>query len=467
MTVPTRPRALGRAAVVALAGQLGGRVVLPDDSGYEHERAGFNRAVVQRPALIVRASGAADCLRAVRFAASHGLPVGVQATGHGLAQPADGSLLLVTGDLTELRVDPATRTARVGAGVPWDRVLHEAGAFGLAPLSGSCPRVGAVSYTLGGGIGPISRKFGYAADHVRAVDLVTVTGEFLQVTPQSHPELFWGLRGGKGNFGVATSIEIDLMPLPEVYGGGRYHRGTFATEVLRTWLEWTAAVPDAMTSSVALLALPDIPAVPMDLRGGPVVHVRVAYAGSPDEGARLVRPLSAAPGCVLDTLTRMPAQQIGAIHGDPVEARAFCGDNVLLRHLDAHAVDALWDAAGEEVSAGRMVVEIRHLGGALARRVDPSNAVGHRDAAYVASVVSDVVTGGWERLRSTQRRVLERLAPWSAGGKLLNFIDGPTSWADVRTAFEPHDYARLRRLKAVHDPENRFRFNHNIPPADG
>jgi FAD/FMN-containing dehydrogenase len=215
----------GSGVVGELARRVLGPVREPGDHGYDAELAGFDLAVPQRPVVIVGATGPADMVAAVRHARAVGLAVGVQATGHGITVPADNALLITTRRAASVRVDPSDRTAWLEAGAVWSRVLHEAAPFGLAPLAGSAPAVGAVSYTLGGGIGVLGRRWGFSADHVRRLDAITADGVLRRVTADEHPDLFWALRGGGGNLGVVTGMQIELVELAELYGGGLFFPG--------------------------------------------------------------------------------------------------------------------------------------------------------------------------------------------------------------------------------------------------
>ncbi|MYW31541.1 FAD-binding protein, partial [Streptomyces sp. SID2119] len=200
---------------------------------------------------------------------------------------------IATRALDSVTVDPVRRTARIGAGASWGRVIEAAAPHGLAPLNGSSPSVGAVSYTLGGGLGILARKFGYAADHVRSLDVVTADGTARRVTPEREPELFWGLRGGGHRLGMVTGLEIALVAVERLYGGSIVFDGAWAGEVVRGYLEWTRTVPDTLTSSLAALVHPDLPQLPEELRGRYVISVRVAFTGDAAEGERLVAPLRA------------------------------------------------------------------------------------------------------------------------------------------------------------------------------
>lgn len=205
-----------------LEGAVAGQLHLPGTAGYDLARRGHNLAIEHHPAVIVEAVGPADVMAAVGYAAKHGLPVAVLNTGHGASLAADGAVLITTRRMQGVRIDPYAALARIEAGVLWSKVIHEAAPFGLAPLSGSAPEIGAVGYTLGGGLGLLGRSFGYSADHVRGIDLVTANGTLRTATPQQYADLFWALRGGKGNFGVVTSMEIGLFGVSRLFGGGLY-----------------------------------------------------------------------------------------------------------------------------------------------------------------------------------------------------------------------------------------------------
>ncbi|WP_188195558.1 FAD-binding oxidoreductase [Nonomuraea sp. SYSU D8015] len=428
-----------------------------DDSAYDAERSGFQLLAAHEPDLIVPAAGPDDVRQAVTRAAAADLPVAVQATGHGLPVAATGGLLITTGRMNAVRVDPATATARVEAGATWERVIEEAARHGLAPLSGSSPAVGAVSYTLGGGIGLLARRYGYAADQVRALDVVTADGEPRHVTPDS--DLFWALVGGRGNFGVVTAMEIGLVPVSMLYGGALWYDTDHLEDVLRTWAEWTGSLPDEMTSSIAIIPFPDVPQAPPPFRGRRVAHVRVAYTGGPEEGEELLRPLRAAGPRLVDTVGELPFTASDTIHSDPKDPAGYFATHTLLGARPE--LDALLDARD-------VVVEVRHLGGALAKPQGHPNSVGNRDAAYYAGVLSPRLAPGTDTgaLRPAHDRVMRALEPWATGGCVLNFLYGDNATPDeVRKAYEPEDYERLRRLKAEWDPRNLFRLNHNIPPA--
>ncbi|GAA3143991.1 FAD-binding oxidoreductase [Planomonospora alba] len=429
-----------------------GPVFRPGEAGYDAERDGFQQAGRHRPDLVVAAAGADDVRAAVEYAAARDLPVAVQATGHGLAVTAEGGVLVATRAMADVRVDPGARTAWVAAGARWQRVIEEAARHGLAPLSGSSPHVGAVGYTLGGGLGLLARRYGYAADHVRAFEIVTADARVRRLVPGD--ELFGALLGGGGNFGVVTGMEIALVPVTRLYGGGLYFPAS--AEAVAAWRDWTRAVPDELTSAIGLIPFPDVPAVPEPLRGRHVLHVRVAFSGDAAAGERLVAPLRAAGPLLRDTLRELPYTESASISDDPPFAHAYAGTGVLLDDLDPAAA---FEAADPEAEPP-CIVQVRHLGGALAA---PSpTLVGHRRARYALHVVTPLDGRDPAAVRAAHRSLAGTL---KGSGTFLNFQYGPATAEQVRAAYEPDVYAELARLKAVHDPGNLFRFNHNIPPA--
>jgi FAD/FMN-containing dehydrogenase len=437
------------------------RILHPGQDGYDDERLGINRAAESRPAHVLAAATEEDVAAAVRLAAGRGRPVAVLASGHGPSATADDAVLINTGRMTGVRVDPVRRTAWVEAGARWAGVLEHTTPHGLAPLNGSSPNVGAVGYLTGGGAGLLGRRYGFAADHVRRLRVVTADGQVRDVTPERHPDLFWAVRGGKDNFGVVTAMEIDLFPVPRLYGGGLYFPAGSVPGVLRAYAEWTRQVPEEMASSVLLAANPDLPGVPEALRGRFAAHVRIAYSGTPEDGAELVRPLRELGPRLLDTVRDMPYAEVGTIHHEPTATPFVAYDrNVLLRPLDEDGVDTLVSLAGPQAEAP-FIAELRHFEGAYARAPEPPNCVGGRDAAYSLFVGTDAAPES----RRRRDELFGALHPWCTGGAVLNFMGVEDTGTDrVRAAYAPDDFDRLRRIKAAHDPSNLFRVNFNIPP---
>lgn len=338
--------------------------------------SGFQTGFPVRPDLVIEPVAAEDVRDAVARAAGDGRRVRVHATGHGLPGAVEGGVLLSTRRMDSVVIDPVRRTASVGAGVAWGQVVEAAAPHGLAPLNGSSPGVGAVSYTLGGGLGILAREFGYAADHVCSLDVVTGDGVLRHVTPEREPELFWGLRGGGHRLGVVTGMEIGLVGVARLYGGSLAFDGDgeAGAEVLRRYLEWTRTVPEALTSSVAALVYPDVPQMPEPMRGRYVVSVRVAYTGSAAEGERLVEPLRALGPVLADSLREMPYTDSHTIHNDPPFPHAYYGDGLMLSALDPGRAVRVLELTGRKAPM-MTVVQLNHLGGALATGPAADNAV--------------------------------------------------------------------------------------------
>ncbi|WP_086818508.1 FAD-binding oxidoreductase [Allokutzneria sp. NRRL B-24872] len=410
--------------------------ITPDHPAYDAERAGFQTAFEHRPAVIIAATSAEDVRAAVELAAERHLTVAVKATGHGREGSAEGHLLISTSRMTGVRVDAERRTARVEAGAQWRHVIEAAAPHGLAPLSGSAPEVGVVGYTLGGGLGLLAREFGFAADHVRTVDVATPDARLVRVTADSDPDLFWALRGGRDGFGVVTAIEVDLVPVSTIYGGGLYFDLERVPDAVNGYLAWTATVPERLTSSVGVYFAPDLPMFPEPLRGRSIAHVRIACTG--EDGDELVAPLRALGPRVIDKLGEMPFADAGSIYDDPTHPHSYLGDNALLTELTEHALrDVL-------ALADQYIVDIRHLGGALSREPEVPNAVGHRAAQYVLRVISPFDGGDPTSVHTGQRKVLDAVNEWTIG-RSLNFVYGSTD-AEAGS-FEPGDLLRLRELR--------------------
>ncbi|MET9626220.1 FAD-binding oxidoreductase [Lentzea sp. NPDC006480] len=430
------------------------------DAGYDTERSGYNLSVEHRPEVVVPATSVDDVIDAVRYAAEHGLGVAVQATGHGPSRSADGQVLITTSRLDGITIDPEARTARIEAGVRGGALVRAAFEHGLAPLNGSSPEVGAVSYHLGGGLGILGRGLGWAVDHVRAIEIVTADASLRRVTATSDPDLFWALRGGgKGIFGVVTALEIDLHPITRLYGGGMHFAADTAALALRTWAEWTRTVPETMSSSVLLIRMPDLPFLPDHLRGRYVLHLRFAYTGSAEEGKLLVEPFREL-GPVSDTVAEMPYSSVGTIHAEPTTPVAFYARNTMLESLDVAAVAELLRHAGPAADAPYLV-ELRHTGGALGRPGAVPSALGRRDGQYVLYAGAAASPEQVPALQAAFDRLFTGMRPWSTGGVCVNFLSGPDiTAAELATGYLPGDFDRLTAIKKAVDPQDMFRTHH-------
>ncbi|MFD7303209.1 FAD-binding oxidoreductase [Streptomyces pharetrae] len=445
-----------------------GPVLRPGDDGYAEEVTGFNLAALHTPDVVVVATGADDVVAAIRWAGATGTPVAVQATGHGANFPIDHGLLISTARMTDVRVDPAGRTATVAAGAKWSHVMAAGAPHGLAGLSGTSTDAGVVGYTVGGGLPVLGRAYGFTADLVHSFQVVTPDGTLRDTDADQEPELFWALRGGKGNVGVVTSLVMDLLPVPRLYGGSLYCHGEHAEPLLRAWAEWTRTVPDEMCSAYTILRLPPIPQIPEPLRGGFWARVALAWPGDPAEGEALIAPLRSAAPVAVDMVEEMDHADLDRIHlepQDPLPAREYC---LLLRDLPADALDTLVALAGPAAGADYplLMVEVRHMGGALARPSAAEDAVCARDARYFMDSVGVLPAPPVaEAVERATRELYGAMAPYGTGRTMVNIHGTPGDEADRARAWTPEVYDRLRRTKTAYDPDNLLRFGHTVAPV--
>ncbi len=432
-----------------LAARLGGALVRPGDDRYPALATPWNVAIPSNPEAIVEAQDASDVAATVRFAAEHGFEVAVRSTGHG-ALPTDRATLMVhTGRMKALSI--TGRLARCGAGVRWSDVLEAAAPLGLAPMAGSAPHVGVVGYLTGGGIGPISRTFGVASDFVRALDVVTGDGEIRRATATENPSLFWALRGGKGTVGIVTAVEFELMEVSEIYGGCYFFAAAHIDTVVHAWATWSAGLPDAATTSIAVMRMPALPHIPPPLAGKVSVAVRFAWVGNAEDGAAAFAPLLDAATPVLGGMGTMPASAMGAISNDPVDPMPVAETSTLLSALPADAVDALLGHVGPDAQSPHVVVELRLLGGALAHEPDCPSAFVHRDAAYCFFAVAPAVPPLADAIAAHRGALLAALSPWSTGSCWPNFA-GSVDPQEVMRKYDRDTLARLASLATTYDP---------------
>jgi hypothetical protein len=442
-----------------LAGRLTGTVHTPGDPGYDALVTPWNLAVPMQPAAVVDARTAADVVAAVRFAGEHRLTAGVQATGHGAESSLAGHLLVATTGLDEITVHPEG-WARVGAGVKWSALVAQAAPYGLAALNGSTTDVGIVGYTTGGGVGPLARTFGLAADRVRAFDVVTGDGAFRRVTPTCHPDLFAALRGGKGAAGIVTAVEFDLVHLPTFYGGAIYFDGADAAAVVERWRVWADALPEQGTTSFVVFQLPPLPDVPPPLAGRMTLGVRFLWTGDPAEGERLLDEIRALAPVVLDDAMLRPYPEIDHVHADPVDPMPVTDPAILLHAFPAEAAQRLFAVAGPGSGSPQVMVEVRHLGGAYARAPRQPDSFDHRDARF--SVLAVGVAAGPEATAAALTHadtLFAALADWDTGGVWPNF-GIPHDAASARRCYTPETLARLAEVVRTYDPQGVLQAGH-------
>jgi hypothetical protein len=430
-----------------LRGSLEGTLAAAGEPGYDELVAPWNLAVSMRPAAVAAPRTAAAVAAVVRFAARHGLTVGVQATGHGAISSLAGHVLVTTRNLDDVTVHPEG-WARVGAGVKWERVVHAAAPYGLAPLTGSSSDVGVVGFLTGGGVGPMARTHGLSSDRVRAFEVVTGDGELRRVTPTEHPDLFFALRGGKAAAGIVTAVEIDLIVMSTFYGGALYVDGADAGTVVDRWRDWSADLPEEATTSLVLLQLPPLPIVPPELAGRLTVGVRFLWTGEPSEGERVLAPMRQAAPVLLDGIGVLPSVAVDAVHADPVDPMPVVERATLLREFPAEAAERLLALAGPGAGSPQVVVEVRQLGGALAREGEHPSAFDHRAAAFSVLCVGMAPDPS---AAPHGDRVIAALADWETGGAWPNYCPAHDA-ASARRAYSDATLRRLGEIARRYDP---------------
>jgi FAD/FMN-containing dehydrogenase len=444
--------------VKAFQASLRGELLRSGDRGYDAARTVWNAMIDRRPALIARCAGAADVIAAVTFAREHGLLVSVKAGGHGVAGTAvaDGGLMIDVSLMNGIEVDAARRTARVGGGATWGELDRETQAHGLATTGGIVPTTGIAGLTLGGGLGYLMRRFGLACDNLLSADVVTADGELLTASAEEHSDLFWGLRGGSGNFGVVTSLEFQLHAVgPTVLGGFVFHPFDRAHEVARFYREFTSTAPDEVTTHLAFATSPD---------GHPVVAYLVCYSGPVEAGESVLAPLRAFGTPLADTIGPVPYMEVQAF-GAPLypEGRLNYWKSNFLNELSDEAIEAVIEQFSAVPSPMSAVV-VEHLGGAVARVDQDATAFGDRSAPH-----SLIITGEWIDPAESERNIRwvrdcwQAVRPYAKETVYVNYVDAGED-ARFKAAYGAN-YERLAALKATYDPANFFRHNHNVQPA--
>jgi FAD/FMN-containing dehydrogenase len=443
-----------------------GRVVYPTDTDWDSAHEAFNTRVDQRPQAMVFPADAADVVTIVDYARKNGLRIAPQATAHNAAPlgDLDGTIVVQTSEMQEVSIDPIAHRVRVGSGVKWEKVAPRLSDYGLAGLHGSSPDVGIAGYSLGGGIGWLSRKYGMQTNSVTAIELVTADGEFIRATAQNHPDLFWALRGGNGNFGVATAIEFAVYPLEEVYSGALFFPFERASEVLHTWRELLPTFPEELMTWANILHFPPLPELPDQFRGQSFVVVMGAYLGEEAEGRDLLRRIRDL-GPAIDTFAMNPPSELAELAMDPPDPLPITSGHELLEELPASLIDELMSIAGPESDSGNSLTlfNLRHMGGALARKSPGAGAratLPGEVSLFALAVVEDD-----EAAHAADERIARLVAaaqPYRAG-EYPNFVEEP---ADASAFFDAETWQRLREVKALYDPQDMFKGNHHVPPAE-
>ena len=487
--------AITASEVSDLRRRVAGPVVVPGDSGFEDEVSAWIRTFDHTPQVVVGATSSEDVVAAVNFAREHALPVRVQATGHGSHASITDGVLVVTKRMTAVAVDADAQTATIGAGAQWGAVIAAAAEVGLAPIAGSSPTVGAVGYLLGGGLGPLARSHGFSSDYIESVELVTADGSQVTASATDNPELFWALRGGKAGFGVVTQLRIRLVALDTLYAGSLMFDTDDIETALRGWAEYTTTAESTVTTSAAIVRMPDIPVIPEPIRGRTLLAIRFAYTGGDAqhpgtndtaakdmpakdtaardiaaidaatkdtvtkdtaaivaEGERLASPLRAMAPVYLDSLGALPAAEIARIHNDPTEPTVGWTLGRMFTSIDQDLVDALLDRVGAGREAPYVAIEIRHVGAATEADVPGGSAVGGRGARYTLSLIGAPNPALFaEVLPKHSSALLDELSPWLSAETTVNFLGYPGAGA-----WSAETRERLQRVRTEVDPDGLF-----------
>ena len=462
----TATPSIDSASVEALRRSFRGDLIRPGDPGYEEQRRIWNGSIDRRPALIARCTGVADVIAAVRFARERALLLAVRSGGHsfpGLCT-CDGGILVDLAPMKGIRVDPLARIVRAQAGVLLGELDRETQVFGLAVPAGIVTHTGLAGLTLGGGIGWIMRRHGLTIDQLVSVDLVTAEGEFVKASERENADLFWGVRGGGGNFGVVTEFEFRAVPLgPQIMAGPVFWTMEDAPSVLRFYRDWIAAAPDELMTIVVQRRAPALPAVPPDLVGKQVIAVVACYSGSVEEGERVLRPMKSFGSPVLDLCTPKP----DLVHQGMFDPSFRRGCWYYVRSCDVGGLDdGVIDAMaehGRRITSPITSIALWQMGGAVARVGDDDTAFHGRTAGFTFNINGNSETGeGFEAERQWARDYWTALEPYHTS-VYVNFLmeEGEER---VKQAYGAAKYERLKTLKRKYDPTNFFRVNQNIRP---
>ncbi|MGH3867586.1 MAG: FAD-binding oxidoreductase [Pseudonocardiaceae bacterium] len=453
-------------SVEQLRSRVLGQVLVPSDAGYEIARMVANRRVDRHPAVVARCAGPCDVVAVLRYAQERGLPVAVRGGGQNVAGwgTCDDGIVVDLSPMKAVRVDVAARATAAQPGVTWDEFDAATQRFGLAAPGGHGPEVSIAGYTLGGGIGELSRTLGLACDNVESFDVVTAAGRQIRVDAGEHPDLFWALRGGGGNFGVVTSLRFRVHPVTDITCGPMVFAADQTAAALKAARDWVSAAPDAASFCAVAWTAPPVPFVPETFQFEPCLLLLPSWSGRPEEAQRVLAPLRAtAPAPALDAVRRIPYSTYPSFFRRPSGMGRYqaYARGELLRELGDSTIDDLvngWRAASPQVS-----IVLGALGGAIGRVGRDETAFAHRDAAWFVECNAQWRPGiPGEDLIRIVRQLWQALAPVTAGPYVNLLPDPEPEW--VRAAYGPTHLARLVAVKTTYDPDNVFRFNANIRP---
>ncbi len=422
-------------------------------------------AVSITPDLVAEPTDRNDVQRVMQYAAESGVSVAVQATGHGASSVA-GGVLINTRRLDHIRIDPEAGTAEVGPGATWQDVVAESTRYGLLPLHGTAATVGVAGYTLGGGLGPLSRRFGYAADHVIDVDLVTPDGGFRRLAADTDPDLFWAIRGAGRHLGIATSLRFRLFPITEMYAGSFGLPADNWAQAVERYLDWTAGLPAEMSSFLSLTNFPDLPILPPSVRGRRTATIYVSFLGSPRDGSALLRPLQALP-LESGSMSVISSGRLTSVFAEPAHPHPFQGDSVAVDGVDPDVLNTELAHLASPDRKTPAFLFVHHLGGRLRSPAVPANATGNRAANYVIRAISSPLPGSDSNLLAAEHDTWLDALAIKPTGRMANFMFGDTeNQQRLASCYATPDFNRLVDLVRRLDPTGLLHANRNILDVD-
>jgi FAD/FMN-containing dehydrogenase len=444
---------------------IAGRIATPTDSDWDQARGAWNLAADQRPEAVAFVESADDVAKVVSFASEHDLKVSGQGTGHGAVAlaPLDETILIKTERMRGIEIDPDAQTARVEAGALVLELSEAAQAHGLSSMPGSAPDVGVIGYTLGGGLSWLGRRYGFACNRVRGIELITADGEPRTVDAENDPDLFWALRGGGGGYAIVTALQLDLVPIGEIYAGALLFPAAVGAKAVRTYRDWAAGLSDDVTSVVRFLRPPPVPDVPEQLRNVPLLTIDAACIGDRAAGEATIAPLLEIGEPVMNTFGQIPSEGLCRIHMDPEQPVPGLGNHRVIRELPDEAIDAFTELAGPDSGTPLLLTELRQLGGALGRPDASGGALSHIDADFVMLGIGLPMTPELgQAIEAQLDRFDDAMRPWAAEGGYFNFAERP---CDADAILPPETCARLTEVKRRYDPDNLIVANHAVAIA--
>ena len=465
--INVRGAVLAEQTVTAFRSALHGQLIRPGDEGYDRARRVWNGMIDRYPMLIAYCKDVEGVVESVNFARAHELLVAVRSGGHNVAGNGvcDGGLVIDLSRLKRVKVNAPSRTARAQAGLNWREFDRATQGYGLATTGGIVSRTGVAGLTLGGGIGWLMRKFGVTCDNLLSADIVTADGRLVKASASEQQELFWGVRGGGGNFGIVTEFDYQLHEVGPVLAGTIYYPASKAREILRFYRDYITDVPDELTTMFAYIAASPTPFLRKLLHGSPVIAIHLCYTGPIETGEKVVKPLRVLGPPIEDAVRITPYVSLQSMldSGSPAGLQNYW-KSYYLKSLSDEAIEVL-SSYCEDMTSPLSQVHLQHLGGAVRRIGEDEMAFSHRDAVCVLNIVTRWENPEEQEKHRTWTRDFEvAMRPFSTGGVYVNFL-GEEGEDRVKAAYGPAKYTRLVALKNKFDPTNFFRMNQNIKPT--